>query len=152
MRCCSVRALLFAALIGCVITRPPHLDERPRWQVVGDPHFESPCILGRAFVRKSGKQGIGVSLQLKSRMDCRVQIRGHLAIGGGDVAIADQPVVEMHGRSLRNLWLPVPFDGNDAWNAGHVDATLALALVVDGVAQPTWSIPIHDADHENKLP
>lgn len=152
-----------AALAGCVITRPPRDSERPRWRIADDVRFDSGCAIGRAFIRKSGKTGFGVTLQWKSRGDCKVALdavtlkfdRPSAALRvaarpgeagafdqGGKVAVPVIPPVDLPGRSLVYAWLPVPFDNNDAWNDGLDHATLELAVVVAGAPATPWRIPV----------
>jgi hypothetical protein len=145
-----VRTLLIAwlALAGCVVTRAPRIDERPRWRVLGDPNDEAVgqldyyCLRGRAFVRKSGKQGFGVAMQLRSRADCTVAFdRVQLVFDDGAVDIATIPAIPMTGRSQLYAWLPVAFDNNAAWNAGRTSATLVLELTI-AEAPAVWRIPV----------
>ena len=60
-----------AGLAGCIVVKPPHTHERPRWYVKNQT-VDVGCVSGVANIRKSGKQGIGMSVQLKSRSDCVV--------------------------------------------------------------------------------
>ena len=131
---------------GCVVVRPPDLGERPRWQVIAGDHYDAGCISARAFVRKSGKQGLGIALQLRSRGDCNFAIAsGRVALDGHTVDVPGLPTIDLHGRSQLYAWLPVRFDGDAAWNAGRVDATLELAIALDGVPAPAWRLALHDA-------
>jgi hypothetical protein len=142
-----VRAVALLVVAGCVFTRVPETRERPRWQPTSDARFTSACVDAHAFVRKSGKQGLGLAIQLASHHDCHVRISGTWHLGGAATRVG--PVdVDLHGRSLRYAWLPVAFDGNAAWNAGQVDGQLVL-VVDSGEAQaPLWTIALHDELHE----
>ena len=143
----DVRALALLVMAGCVLTRAPETRERPRWQPTSDARYANSCVDARAFVRKSGKQGFGLAIQLTSHHDCHVRISGtwHLAGAATPVAPVD---LDMRGRSLRYAWLPVAFDGNGAWNAGAVDGELVL-VVDSGEAQaPLWTIHLRDEMHE----
>lgn len=140
-----MRVIAFLVLLaGCIATRPPKLDERPRWRVAGDAPLDAGCVLGRAFVRKSGKQGFGVALQLRSREDCAVIIDYlELVFPHRTLAldVVDRREHVLPGRSQRYAWLPVAFDNNAMWNAGHDTATLVLALRVAG-QRVAWRIPV----------
>ena len=133
-----------AVLAGCVVTRPPHESERPRWRLAGEARFDAGCAIGRAFVRKSGKTGFGVALQWKSRGDCRVALDAvHLQLEhGATIAVPVIPPIELPGRSLVYAWLPVPFDNDQAWNDGLDRATLELAVAVAGAPATPWRIPV----------
>lgn len=131
-------------LAGCVITRPPRESERPRWRLAGDAPFDSGCALGRAFIRKSGKTGFGVTLQWRSRGDCQVAIEAvSLQLeGGGKITVPSIAPVALPGRSVVYAWLPVPFDNNAAWNDGYDRGTLELAVAVAGAPATPWRIPV----------
>jgi len=124
-----VRALAILVLLGaCMVTRAPRLDERPRWRVAGASELSGGCALARAYVRKSGKSGFGVALQLRSTSDCTfVVTRARLAFPGGpSIDVAPIEPVVLPGRSLVYAWLPVRFDNDAMWNAGRDAATLEL--------------------------
>jgi hypothetical protein len=137
-------ALLVPLIAGCVVIRAPLLDERPRWRITGGDQLDTDCVSARALIRKSGKQGIGMAVQLRSRMDCTfaptavtLELRGAPAI-----TLATPAPVVLHGRSQLYAWLQLAFDNNAAWNAGANDAVLALAYMAGG--QPgTWKIAMH---------
>ena len=137
-----MRVLLLVAT-GCVVVQPYKLRDRSRWHA-GEAVWESGCVAARAFVRKSGKEGFGLAIQLKSRTDCRVQLaHGRLTFeGGGVVELAETTTLDLRGRSLIYTWLPVRFDGNAAWNDGKFSARLELTYNVDGVAAPPWQFAL----------
>ncbi len=149
-------ALVLAAAAGCVVTRPPHEGERPRWRIADGARFDAGCAIGRAFIRKSGKAGFGVALQWKSRGSCRIAIEAvRLSLAHGAVAappprgaaasIAVPPIapIELPGRSLIYAWLPVPFDNDAAWNDGRDHGLLELDVAVAGAPATPWRIPVH---------
>jgi hypothetical protein len=122
---------LVIASTGCLVTRAPKLEERPRWRHIGKQEIDTPCASGRAFVRKSGKQGVGLTLMWKSRMDCVVEIETvHVAFDAGERLRAPNvaEIIELPGRSLRYTWLAVGFDNNRAWNDEHNTATVDIVL------------------------
>lgn len=140
-----VRLLVIALLLaGCGdSTRPRRF---PRWVVAPTMTQEitwRDCAGVRAFVRKSGKQGIGVAVELRSRTDCAVTVpRAELVLDDGTRAAATLVVPPMRGRSLLYLWLPVHFDGDAAFNNGAKAGTLQLDLAIAGVAQPPITVPL----------
>lgn len=104
--------------------------------------FEKDCVIAEAFVRKSGKTGFGLAIQLKSRGDCAVTLgRATLTLHGqapvvGNPGLAPQ---RLRGRSLIYAWLPIEFDNNAAWNAEQTTGTVDVAVTV-GAAVSTWRI------------
>jgi hypothetical protein len=133
------------ALVLCACTDPMHPRTYPRWVVADSAEITwRDCAGLRAFVRKSGKEGMGVAVEIRSRKDCPATIvRAELVLDDGARAAATIPAVpELHGRSLRYLWMPIHFDGDDAWNRGVRSARLDLELAIDGVIQPVIGWPI----------
>jgi hypothetical protein len=140
-------------LAGCVVLRAPRVDERPRWRLAAPaPAFDHGCVLGRAWIRKSGKDGVGMTVELRSRPevgtgDCAVAIaRAALVFPDGkrvDAGIRDVPL--LRGRSLVYTWIAFPFDNNRAWNDGRDEAAFELDLVVAGAAAPTWRMKARHA-------
>lgn len=145
MKAIAISAALVAALGGCVLLRAPRAEERPRWRLTAPTAYDHGCALGRAFVRKSGKAGVGMTVELRSRGDCAVVIaRAELVLANGErVPAGLRQVPPMKGRSLLYTWLAFPFDNNRAWNRGVVDGAFELDLVLDGTPAPTWRIPAH---------
>lgn len=146
-----MRALLLGMIVAagaCTISEAPRLEQRPRWNIGTGERYDAGCVAARAFVRKSGKQGLGLAVQLRSRGDCRVAITGaRLAIGGRDLAIPGVAPIDLPGHSQAYAWLPVRFDNNAEWNAGHVDAWLVLAIRIDGAPARDWPVELHDVMH-----
>jgi len=141
------------------MTRGPRLDERPRWELTQPASYANDCVDAKAFVRKSGRQGFGMAIQLVSKHDCRVRItpRWRLVDAPRDLALA--PIeLDMRGRSLRYAWLPVAFDNLAAWNAGRDSGQLTLGFdLVDAptqttparppTASPPWTMTLRDVMH-----
>jgi hypothetical protein len=127
---------------GCIVTKPLAHEKRPRWYTLGPAALDADCLIARAFVRKSGKQGVGLALQLRSRRDCSVSIDTvRIAFAKREIIVPSIAPLALRGRSQLYAWLPVPFDNNAAWNAERNQATLELALTVDG--KPVgWKIPM----------
>jgi hypothetical protein len=135
--------LLLVALAAC--GDPRHPRHYPRWVI--EPAAEvawRECVGARAFVRRSGKQGLGVTLELRSRTDCAVTIaRAEVTLEDGTRAAGEPPPLDgLHGRSLVYLWMPVRFDGDRAWNRGVRHGQLELTLALGGVAQPPITFPL----------
>lgn len=129
--------LLLLGAAGCADTQ--HYRQYPHWVTdTGSEPTWRDCAGLRAFVRKSGKQGIGVTLEVRSRTDCALEItRAHVTLDDGTVADGElMPQSPLRGRSLLFLWMPVRFDGNAAWNRGTRGGQLVLELAIAGVAQP----------------
>lgn len=119
----------------------------PRWVTVGGAgrDLRAGCAIADAFVRKSGKEGVGVTVELRSRYDCDARVTA-LALVFPDGARASGALPaqsELIGRSLVYLWIPIRFDGDAAWNQARTRASLELALTA-GDATRTWTIPVEE--------
>lgn len=139
-----VRALVLVLLGACVVTRHPELGERPRWRLTAPATYAAECAQADAFIRKSGKTGLGVSLRLRSTRDCTFTITASRIVFGRRVmpAGAVGPLA-LPGRSQLYAWLPIEFDNDAMWNADRNDATIELDVAVAAGATTTWKIPVH---------
>jgi hypothetical protein len=137
--CIVVVALALAACGG-------NLRAYPRWRFVDGPaaQVDAGCALGRAFVRMSGKTGVGLTVELRSRGDCLVRFaRAELVLDGQRAPATLPAEVALRGRSLVYVWLPFEFDNNRAWNEGRRSGTFEIDLDAGGTVTP-WRIA---ADH-----
>jgi len=137
-------AIAISASLATACLPPRVLRDYPRWRIVGGQAFARDCLRAEAYVRKSGKTGIGVTLVLRSLHDCAVEIRrAELVFPDGHRATATaeaRALAPMAGRTLRYHWLPLRFDNDRAWDDGQRDATLELELAIAG--QPVvWRMP-----------
>jgi len=142
----ALAALAAVCATGCPPRR--YVRDYPRWIADGGRDLRAGCAVADAFVRKSGKEGVGVTVELRSTHDCDARItRATLvfpdgAFPGGaraDAALPDQaPLV---GRSLVYRWLAFRFDGDRAWNAGVRRAVLELELAAGGETR-RWRVPL----------
>ena len=124
------------------MVREPFEVERPQWHLTTTHDtVETGCVIARALVRKSGKQGIGLTIALHSLRDCDftpTQIT--LAFRDGPSrTFATPPPTALHGRSLLYAWYPLAFDNNAAWNDDDNSATLTIAYTVEGTPH-TWQL------------
>ena len=139
-------ALTLILVTGCVVTRPPRVEERPRWRLAAPASYAAACVEAEAWIRKSGKTGIGVALRLRSHGDCSFAIRGARMVFGAHgptVASGGLATIALPGRSQLYAWLPVQFDNDGVWNDDRNDATLELDIAVAGQPAPTWRVPVH---------
>lgn len=139
-----MRLLALALLAGCVVMRPPNDGERPRWRITHDEQLDADCVSARALIRKSGKQGIGMAVQLRSRTDCTFAPTTAALVfpDGATLALPVPPPTPLHGRSQLYAWYVLGFDNNAVWNAGRNDAVLALGYIA-GASTGTWTIGLH---------
>ena len=116
----------------------------PRWMLDRDTTLDHACLAAEAFVRVSGKTGVGMTVALKSHGTCAVRVvRAELVLDGQRVPAEVPPVPPLPGRSLAYLWLPFPFDNNAAWNDGRRRGQFELELAIGDAPPVTWIIPAH---------
>lgn len=87
------------------------------------------CVELDAYVKKSGKTGVGLVLALRPvAASCNVELESaSLDIGGEHVAASALPSPQrLHAATY--LYLAFPFDNEAAWNAGRNDGALRLRL------------------------
>lgn len=114
----------------------------PRWTLDDGATTATGCVDATAFVRVSGKTGVGLTVQLRSHGDCAVRIaRAELVLGKHRHAAELPPPQTLPGRSLVYVWLPFAFDNNRAWNDGKRRGQFELVLEANGVAGAPWIIP-----------
>lgn len=137
-------AILAVVVSGCVVIRPPTTEERPRWRITANDVLDDDCLIAHALIRKSGKSGIGMSLQLRSRQDCVFTTTSASLVfpNGSSLPLATPPPVELHGRSQLYAWLQLGFDNNEAWNRGRNTAVVTFAYTI-GAKAGTWKIGVH---------
>lgn len=127
---------LFAASCGVAVR------DYPRWTFDAPTPLASDCLEAEAFVRTSGKTGVGVTVALRSHRTCAVRItRAELILDDQRVA-AELPAPQtLPGRSLAYAWLPFAFDNNAAWNRDDRRGRVELDIAVGDAAPTTWSLP-----------
>jgi hypothetical protein len=141
MTLCRVRIAPFAALslvlafagMGCWLNQ-----EGPRrypfWIAKeGRARLEG-CAEVDAWVAKSGKEGIGLALEVRglaaSEQPCRLEIaKVTISIGDQSFDGSRLPAAALLARGdVVHAYVPVPFDGDAAWNAGERAATIVVSL------------------------
>ncbi len=149
MRAETVRArqrragfLLVVALasIGCARVKPevgPRLAF-PFWTVTSASPRQVGCALLTAWISKTGKAGLGLSLSVTSpKGPCQVRLeRARLFVGGREVAdAAPPPPTTLGEKEVVRDYLPFFFDNNRAWNEHRRSGELLLAISAGGATQ-----------------
>ncbi|HXU80660.1 MAG TPA: hypothetical protein VN914_04645 [Polyangia bacterium] len=134
-------ACLLALLVGCDTrqwrpTLPPaHLAY---WRVAQPAARSVGCASVDAWVSKSGKAGLGLTVELRPREPaCSPRL------GGATLVVAGQRVSTVPVRTgAEHHYLPFLFDNDRAWRAGVRDAHVELLLDTGGPAI-TATIALH---------
>lgn len=142
----AVVAVAAAASMATPAPRYHYPRNYPVWQVESGGSFEGGCVKGEAWVAKSGKQGIGVVLELTPRGDapCHLTLLGtRLLIGGVDRSKMGCPYTfEVPAGGPHQAYLPFAFDNQAAWNDGHRRGVLELEMITDGMMVGRWSMAL----------
>lgn len=153
------RGALVLAAVACMATsRPMQVRNYPMWEIgAGEPapgddgKRRDPqglpadatigCASVRAFVAKSGKEGVGLGVRVDSTGGaCEVALDGRLSAGDVTVAAATRVGVGRGGRE--HAYLAFAFDNERLWNDGVRDGALALTVTAGGASR-VLSYPIH---------
>jgi len=133
------RLLLLGALAsGCFVSEGPR--RYPSWErtTKGAQTFAE-CAEADAWVSKSGKEGVGIVLELRGRSSepCLVTIASaRLRVGNEDHAarrLPDPPRLRLGQRV--HAYLAFGFDGDKAWNEG-AEGTLVITGPTTSVTFP----------------
>jgi hypothetical protein len=119
--------VLAAAAASLASPAPRYPRAYPRWQLVNPAEQTFACARVWPFVARSGKQGIGVGVEVLGE-DCEVRASARLRVGAQVFAMEGvEPSVEATSRP-RYLYLPIPFDNNASWNRGEREGELELTI------------------------
>jgi hypothetical protein len=127
----------------------------PEWRITGEQEHRVGCATVRAWVSKTGKEGMGVTLRLSGSLGCAVVVRdARLVLGSQEiVAVKQPPGHSLTGARPVHVYLAFPFDGESAWNQGLRVASLRLDLGSDQATRTpssVWELPLEyrwDAPH-----
>lgn len=127
-------AALLGALAVCAATPAPrYVRNFPRWVVISEAWLELGCGRAQAWVSKSGKTGVGLSIQVHGDCDLRIE-RAELVIEPAP-AILGRLVADDRGRP----YLAFEFDNEALWNAGRRAGTFVLTIDA-GAGEQRWEL------------
>lgn len=132
---------LLVFLVGCVVH--DQVSTLARWQAAPT-GFDAGCATLTPFVRKTGRNGIGMSIRMLSHGDCDVAIGAadlHFSDGSATHAYFAEQRFALKGNSLIYAWASMMFANLDAWNEGKTRGVLVVDVTVAGTHYP-WRIPM----------
>lgn len=123
--------------LACAATSAPRYPRNfPTWEIQGDVAVESSCAEAMAWVVKSGKSGIGITVATRalSTAGCTVSIpRAELNLAGRPITATAGPAsIELASCEVGHFYLPFAFDNEAAWNRGVRSGDFYIELVMDG--------------------
>ena len=125
-------AVLVAATLGSMATQAPRMQRQfPTWRITAEATLTLGCSELRAWVAKTGKEGMGLTVRASGEPGCTVTIQAaRFQVGGVDHPCAAlPPPFVLTGTQPLHGFLAFPFDGEHAWNHGQREGTLWLRLV-----------------------
>lgn len=130
---------------ACVATPAPRYARNyPAWELDVETGRMVGCAKVSAWVAKSGKQGLGVTVRLDGltpeRCEVRVAEAGFTLVGGAVVRPDALPATTLRGREAPEyLYLAFAFDNEAAWNRGQRQGMLALRLTAGSADSAEWT-------------
>ncbi len=128
-------AVLFAAAASIATPAPQMRRNYPAWELATQTSRVG-CAELTAWVSKSGKQGLGITLELVSiEHGCRVEFdAAEIDVGGQRVAALSLPPA-LSLEAPQRVYLPFAFDNEAAWNDGRREGQFRLALRARGAPE-----------------
>ena len=133
-RICAARIALAAVAAACLATsRPTMRRNYPSWQLKHLGERKLACTRFDAYVKKSGKTGVGIVLAFRpERTSCAIAVlAAGLDIGGERVPASALPMVS-GSSGPQFVYLAFPFDNETAWNEERTRGSFHLKLSVGG--------------------
>lgn len=150
--------VLFAATASLATSPVRVVRGYPAWVVAGPAQRDVGCAQVEAWISKSGKQGLGVTLRFTSATEtsCYVQIASaRVVLEGATIASLTALPTAVAPPPTAYVYLPFGFDNEAAWNDRKNVAKLDLALTPAGGPEITWEIPLEQrltAHHVSTTP
>ncbi len=110
-------AVLACVLVGCF---PPIEGARtyPEWRVPTGVVALGTCAEVRVIPRKTGKEGLGLTMVLRGRAPCAVSVQAIELQTAGTVHRAAQvpPALQLKLGDEVHAWVAIAFDGDAVWD------------------------------------
>ena len=156
-------AVVTLAALASMATSPPKMARvYPQWQFENPARFSEGAVEVEAWVSKSGKTGVGVTLALTNNAEQPVGVlveQAVFSVGVLRASTASRQSTDIAPKTQAFIYLPLPFDNNAIWNDGERAGHLELRLIVgDGPAveqrfrmNHMWVAPEHPLDDRGGL-
>jgi hypothetical protein len=121
------------AAVLCAATSPPRYSyprSYPAWKITDATVRVTECAEIKAWVSRSGKSGVGVTVRITPRGTeaCDVRVaEAALEIGGARIEAIDLPESSQAPPGAQHhLYIPFAFDNEASWNRGERTGMLIL--------------------------
>jgi hypothetical protein len=141
-------ALGLAAFFSIATPAPSLVRRYPEWRILADNRLPLTCATAHAWVSKTGKEGLGLTVRITPTAACAVTVRdARLLVDGQEVVAASLPPRQtMREAEAVHVYLAFPFDGQAVWNRQVRTAKLRLTLAggtdVEPAAPVAWELPL----------
>lgn len=140
--------VLLAGLLATAATSqiPPIIRPLPIWSRQENAAFATGCANLLAWVSKSGKLGLGITLEVHTAgPTCEVRLeRANLSIAGASIPSSlSLPVVVRSSPSATGAqYVPFEFDNDGAWRRGDRGAVIELILTTPTGGTARWTFAL----------
>jgi hypothetical protein len=135
----------FVALACAATPAPRYQRDYPFWELRGETAPVLGCAEAAAWVVKSGKTGLGLTVRLHATGGaCRVELAGaslRLADGTEVRGVPEKPRLQLARCQVEHVYVPFRFDSEAAWNLGVRSGTVELGVAAGG-APHRWRMGI----------
>jgi hypothetical protein len=143
---CRAAVVALGAFASLATPAPRYPRNYPAWELLNGQAKVHGCADAVAWVSKSGKSGVGLTVEIRTRGACRVSVpRAALILADGTEVAGrvEEPTDEAGNANGRFIYVAFLFDNNRAWNRGIRTGRFDFDLTVDDRAE-RWSM---DAEH-----
>lgn len=130
-------ATAFIALACAATPAPRYQREYPSWQLTANSAPVLGCAEAAAWVVKSGKTGLGLTLRLHATGGrCKIDVAAaSLRLADGTVVrgVPQKRQLDLARCQIEHVYIPFRFDSEAAWNLGVRSGEIALELATGGV-------------------
>ncbi len=143
---CRAAVVAVGAFASLATPAPRYPRNYPTWELTSGQAKVAGCADAMAWVSKSGKSGVGLTVEIRTRGPCRVRISRAamiLADGSEVEGRVQEPSAKTPSPADRFVYVAFLFDNNRAWNQGIRSGRFDLDLVAEEQTE-RWSM---DAEH-----
>jgi hypothetical protein len=154
-RWAQAMTVVFAATASLATSPVRLVRGYPAWTVAGPAKRDIGCAQVEAWISKSGKQGLGVTLRFTSATEtaCYVQITSaRVVLAGTTMATLTALPTAVAPPPTAYVYLPFGFDNEAAWNDRKNVAALRLGLTPAGGPEIPWEIPLEQRLTDHHVP
>lgn len=139
-------SVVVASAASIATPAPRYNRAYPAWEMTRETDLRLGCARLQPFIARSGKQGIGVAVEVRGgdargSEGCPVSASARLLLGGRVIEPAVPPQTLSTDWEIRYLYIPIPFDNEASWNSGERLAELELQLQAGG-EQRSLRVPL----------